>query len=918
MPDGLDIDKLFGPPAPAPAKPAAKGPISNTTDTLNVNALFGAAPTVPPGLPKITVRPQHDSYLGRVTDVPTDIVDVFMQGLHEVGGAPAKLQEDVTGRVPVSGEQLKDVPSEAQPMAKELFGAKTGSEGVTSLLSGFFDIVGSPIKGPARSMITAPIAEKLDTTPQEVEKFTDFVLPGIGVVPYLKGAKALAGLRQSAPIKGFEKLFSPTTVDANAEVAETLLRGSGGMAARATESTRAELEPFHRTINALPGTDRLGFIDFVEGNTARTPTLTPELTALGQSMKDAFELRKTRLQAMPGTAQAQFIDDYFPHFWKDPNAARQFAQNFGAGGAGKQGSGASLKARTMPTVADGIRAGLEPLTTDPIEATMRYVASMDRFIAAQQTLDTAKSIGQVKYIKPKVMGASGNPDSFKVPPGWVAIEGRGAQRADGARAYAPEGFARVYNNFISRGIHDIGAGEYGDAYNAVQRASNAITALELGLSGFHAVTMANEAGISKLATGIHDVVGGAKALDAMRILRGVGKAASAPAAPITSYLRGRGLEKVYLGQTPGTPDMAKITDLLEKAGGRGRGAGHARDYQFSAMGSYWKAFKQGALKAQMQASMADIKAHPVIGPLRQGFAQMGRVLSTVSQPLFEVAIPRLKNGAFYDTMKAWLDANPAAPYDQQVKAAREIWDSIDNRFGELVNDNVFWNQLLKQSAQLAMRSYSWNLGTVREVGGGAKDIASGSWSPRAAYVIALPIWVGTMNAVYQKLKTGKNPESVTDLIGGQTGGITPEGTPERVSIPGYQKDVMGWYEDWWQEAMNKRSTLLRVAGELPGNKNWRGDPIFNPEASAPEWLKQFFQYAGENLGPFAIKQMIQGGKEGSNITRPEQLMGLRPAPGYVQSPERREAVMKKVHRGQRKRKERFERRQKAQYGGTEE
>jgi hypothetical protein len=913
--DDLDVNALFN-------KPAASSRISNTTNALDVDKLFTPAPpqadkVAPGGITALVTgqseQPQHDTYLGRAGDIWSDIKGVFHQGVEELKKVPGEM---------VGGPREPSV-------ATKLLGLKGAAlKPVGDLLSGFFDIVASPVKGPARSMVTRPIAEAVGTTPEQVERVTDLALPGLGVVSYGKGAR-LAG---SAALKTVEKIFSPTTVDADATIAETLVRGTGGMAARDTAATRADMEPFHKTVNALPDTARLDFIDHVEGGAARTAALPQALQTLAGKMKDAFELRKSKLQALPSTQQAQFVEDYFPHFWQDPQQAQQFAQNF-SGGASKQGSGASLHGRTVPTIADGIRAGLQPLTTDPIEATLRYVASMDRFIASIEVLDTAKAIGQVKWVKPKVMGASGHPDSFKVPAGWKPIEGRGATRANGSRAYAPEGFARVYNNFISRGFHELGGGEYGAAYDVAQRASNAVTALELGLSGFHAVTMANEAGISKLARGIHDIVGGIGALDARRMLRGAGAVASAPAAPVTSYLKGRGLEKVYLGQSAGSPDMARITDLLTKAGGRAKGAQHARDYSFSAMGSYWTAFKQGALKAQLQLAAADVKANPVLGTLRQGFAQMGRIMSTVAQPLFEVAIPRLKNGAFYDMMHAWLEANPTATYDRQVSAAREIWDSVDNRFGELVSDNVFWNQMLKQSAQLAMRSYSWNLGTMREIGGGAKDIASGRWTPRASYVIALPIWVGTMNAVYQKLKTGKNPESVQDLVGGQTGGealgasvppargfgrSTQATVPERVSIPGYQKDVMGWYEDYEREAKNKIATLPRMLGEVLTNSNWRGDPIVNPEEAAPQWLKSYFNYAMETLGPISLRQASKGSKLGSNITRPEQLMGLRPAPSYVQDPEGYARQQKNIHLSKGRKKDRFEKKQRAQYGGTDE
>ena len=63
--------------------------------------------------------------------------------------------------------------------------------------------------------------------------------------------------------------------------------------------------------------------------------------------------------------------------------------------------------------------------------------------------------------------------------------------------------------------------------DTAQRASNAITAVELGLSGYHAFTMANEGIINQVAKGLSEMAGGAP-------IRGVGSIVTAPAAPITS------------------------------------------------------------------------------------------------------------------------------------------------------------------------------------------------------------------------------------------------------------------------------------------------------------------------------------------------------------------------------------------------
>jgi hypothetical protein len=62
------------------------------------------------------------------------------------------------------------------------------------------------------------------------------------------------------------------------------------------------------------------------------------------------------------------------------------------------------------------------------------------------------------------------------------------------------------------------------------------------------------------------------------------------------------------------------------------------------------------------------------------------------------------------------DATP-----QQIReAVQRAWDSVDNRMGQLVYDNLFWNRAVKDLAMASVRSVGWNLGSVREMGGGVK------------------------------------------------------------------------------------------------------------------------------------------------------------------------------------------------------
>ena len=729
-------------------------------------------------------------------------------------------------------------------------------------------------------------------------------------------------------VTGVKKIFSPSTVDNPAKAAAGLLREKGGTAARDTAITEAALEQFEKRVNQMSELEQRDLNAYVEGRSKGAQLWDPSMKPIADQIRGEMKKREGILAGMKSTQQMDFIEDYLIHQWADPAAARKFYQGFA-----KQGSTGFTKKRAVPTYEDGIAAGLVPKSTNPIAMTMTYVANADRFIAANQVMDTARKLKAVKYFRP---------GSARIPKGYAALEGRlGVKRTPVGemQAYAPEGFARVYNNFVDKGFHQFEMG--GKVFDGVRKVSNSITSLELGLSGFHGLTIAGESFITQLAAGIDRAIGGLQRGSLGAAAKGLGTAAKAPLAPFLMARTGSKGQAVYLGKTAGSPIMRKTMDLLTKAGGRAVNFRHDPTYEFSAMKGFWNSWRKGALRAEARTALEDIKTHPFAGPLRQGARAIGRVMTDVAAPLFETYIPKVKTGAFHEIMAGWLEANPSAPLHDQVQAARMIWDSIDNRFGEMVHDNIFWNKMLKQSAQLAMRSYSWNLGTVSEIVGGTASAirhpfsslgyAGSHWNPKSSYVIALPIGAAMLNAAYQYIKTGKPPEMIQDLVSGRTGGAAPgvsvpslkpfgrssrEEVPERAQLPGYINDVLHWYYDPMGTAASKIATLWTKGAEIARNQDFMGNQIINPEESVPQWLRSYMDYVAQSFGPISIRQWAKGEKEGSNISKLEQIMGIRPAAPYLQDPEGYRRRKEVVHGKEKTKKENMKRYINQQYGPT--
>lgn len=882
---------------------------------------------------------EHASYKARVRDIPHEIYETGREAIES------------------GAETLRG----AERTAKTAGGRAAGG---ASLIGDFMQVLGAPVIGTYRAMVGNPAAERITERMQEqigtpypgykmpsqteaqraeASEIADAAMvlgPGGGMVPY---RRIFSMLGETAPARAVERVFSPTTLSDDSRAAEAIIRRGGGLAARTTAETEQLLAAHRTALQTVPEPQRLRFIaGAVEGGQRDINAIgNPHLRQLAQDIRTEMQRRETALRGLPSTATADYIDNYFPHMWQDPNRARDV---FG-GGAGRAGSGASLRARTIPTVADGIRQGLVPVTQDPLEMVARYVTSIDRFIASEGAREAALQSGYAQWVRPSVVGASGHPQSFNVPEGWTQLQGRGATRVDGSRLYAPDDFARVYNNFYQTGFDR----DWSSIYGSMLRASNFVTATELALSGYHAVTMTQEAMASQIASGIQNIVGGARRGDWRSFFRGAGQVAGSPAAPLTSLARGRAVERAYLGQTgttgltrflglsPGTPDMARIVGLLERAGGRAVGSRAAQIQTSQITSNYYQAWRQGGRRFLAEEMSRDIPRF--LGGRAESIGRsinlITRTMDSLTHPLFNVYVPRLKNGAFYQTMHTWLRQHPNASHADQIAAARMVWDSIDNRFGELVQDNIFWKRSLKLASQLAMRSYSWNMGTIREIAGGAKDVGMGRGivdSTRAAYVVALPMATAITGAIATYLMTGEAPKGIDDLIAPRTGGkvpgpAVPSARPfgrsqrneidERIMVPGYMKDVFGWSNDWVTEAKNKLATLPRSMGQMASNRDWRDLPIFDPDGTVPEWLTQFLEYVRQGFGPITTRQIQQGRKEGSKISTGMALMGLREAPAYLTAPEDYAEQQRRLNVGRQKLKKNIERRQQQLYGGTE-
>lgn len=407
----------------------------------------------------------------------------------------------------------------------------------------------------------------------------------------------------------------------------------------------------------------------------------------------------------------------------------------------------------------------------------------------------------------------------------------------------------------------LGNGLKGSAvYQTVNQAATAINTMQLGLSGFHFFSTGLNSMFSKFGDGL-------KALETGHVITGLKNIVSTPAAPIIDSLAGKGVI---------ADDVAgKLTPVTEAA--------HLANFPLGK--------KVDFATTGLSQSLKDIQSGTAKGIAKGVAAAPFRAMSTFAKPLMEHWVPAIKAGAFSNAVENELKIlGPNATQAEKQVAFQRIADSIDNRFGQLTRDNIFWDKSMKDISKVLMRSDAWNIGTVRELGGGVanlakkstyQDLLSGKGLPNSTnYVLSLAAGTAMIGTAMNYMFTGKAPQTPTDFFYPKTGKIDKNGNEERVSLPTYSKDVFSFIHNPGQTIANKATPLVGPVKGLVENKDYFGNMVRNPQDSAGTQLKQVGGYLAKQALPFTATNANQRVDKGLS-TKAQSFFGLNPAPGYI-------------------------------------
>lgn len=872
-PPGFTVDQAATAPPPPPAG----------------FKLDAAAPPPPPGFSLDAAAPAQASTGAKIKDAALAIPRAQVAGIKDIGGEILKEgrqnTEDLKGdfTAPVQSHDKAGRPGAPGFMD---YAARAGK---TAL-----DVAQRPAIIPY-----AALRETLGRTAHEVTggNLDPDAVTNAAMIAYpLSKTKMVSGLLGGGK-DAIEKLMSPTTVGKEAGATERIIRRASGESNLQNEKAADKLVQHNKVLANLPVPAQRAVVDAIESG--HTPT-DPKLAAATKDIRQVYDGWKNRItQVLPKASVPNFITDYYAHMWKEnPSVVSSKMDGFS-----KQGSGRNFKQRTIPTISDGIKAGLTPKYENPIDATMAYSQNMSRYVATHDMMKEMKTQGYAKWY---------SPGSKNIPPGWVPLDGimtkktapmtKGGTVTGGRpiQLYAPENAARVFNNFVSRGFN--ANKDVAPIYDTLRKGANGMTMMKLGLSAYHLGTMVNESVISDYARAFRAATRGEFKTAAKAAGGGLANTATLGG---KSYMRGLKMQKELLDKAMPDAMSKTVNDAFVRSGGTLK---MDPFYRTRASGSFFNAWEKGTVKSELKNAANTLYRGTPWEKAKGTVDLAANVIQSTAAPLFEKYIPMVKRGAFASEMEDFLKSRPGASQAEIDKEAIKIADSIDNRFGELNQDNLFWNKYMKQAAQIALLSPTWTLGTVREIAGGIKDamgdlpkIAKGEGvSRRTAYIAGLAANTALVNAAYTYLKTGTAPKG-RDFMAARTGGTdATSGEPERAMTPGYQKDVYAFGYDFpnhiLTESANKLNPALQTAKAVVTNKDYAGHDVFRPEGAPqmPDEGEKFRDFLSDQFLPISLSQFGQK-KKGTNLSGVETGLGIRPAPQYITAPERTEALQKKYN-----------------------
>jgi len=643
---------------------------------------------------------------------------------------------------------------------------------------------------------------------------------------------------------------------------QAIMREERGQMDRRMARALAALEQESNAWDKRPRADFLAFADAVEHVGGKTVAdLSVKDQQLAGILEKAYQERKDYIDAMGFGPINDWIDNYFAHWWERPSLARKKIKKFmGVGKRPLEGKASFRKQRKIPTTRDGIDIGLTPATWNPVSGALMKIYEMDQFIMAHQVLKVMKDSGTAKFVRAGADAPEGwtklddkigtvwrratTIDDQKVedatydktymggkrPIPSIAIEdledASGKALVITGHYWAPADAAKVFNNFVSKGLAGRSA-----IFDALRWANNNLNALQLGISAFHATVTTVNAAASDVALGVEQLFQGKPVKAAGNALAGIALLPSL----VRTIKNGWKATREYM--KPGTyPEMEKEADWIARSGGRLAPSTLELSPIRKAINA-WNSGTNWDKAKSLPSALLQAGVWPVLG----------------------FWVPKMKIGAFYLMAHNLLEEAQKKNWTPEKLRERmqEAWDAVDDRFGQIVYENRFWPRGLKDALQLTFRAVGYTNGDVRIYGGAIVDTAKAAGlvatghgkeariTPKMSFALSSFLCTAILGASGTFMCTGHLPKKPLDYL------YIEDSHGIMHSIAGYADQIVSFVKHPEQTAINKIAPLWNVIGQAINNQDFYRTEIRHTDDSAPKQAEEFAGWAAKQELPFS-------------------------------------------------------------------
>ena len=642
-----------------------------------------------------------------------------------------------------------------------------------------------------------------------------------------------------ASIQHFKETFAPASLSEHGKLAEALIAQK-----IVTRLAKGEVRYTHgKERSAYWDTQKDKGLDFIAMYGRGDKFSLPEWKQSQEFYREAFQAEYER--DMSNGVMYEPEENYFARVFVDGPTVEEYFQNkYGK----KWGDPNFTKGRDFEFLEDALKAGYKLKTNNPEILYQMRAAASD---IAESRINALRTLAEQGLAR-KVARGKGVVKTKNYPNGGDPV-----RAPNGDLYYIDPGIRALFNNAFDTNSLWNQKGAIGAIFRGTTALKNPLVMLDLGLSGFHAVhTVAGMVPGSAIARAAQLAASGSVKSGLLEMINGLtygGESGIPLAGQLKDGILGNRAVRIFKGEVASKDIMPH--ELAEQQLMLEGGFSPLLDAKYKSgwRGSFATALRQKSLTAVPKALLA--------------------AMEKSSSWMTEGLVPSLKADVYLKNVTSWIKANPDLAGDSNARAIafRKIAKSIENRFGQMNYDTMFWKRSVKDWAIWSSLSMGWKYGFMREFvagpltespsvlhnalrdnlpqGGLRRAIARGELD-RTIFVMGyLGVTALAYNAISTYIHTGQGPTGWLDYIYPPNGQKNPDGSKQRESNPYYTRDIARMVKMVDNDGVVKGLTEFfgaSVGPQVPAIKEFlTGVDSMGHEVSDPsaDWLTKFWQRA---------------------------------------------------------------------------